>query len=415
MIAVTASELAFITGTADSSPNKTMYDFTSSINRARTGSIKIDMAPEPVKGSGLVPLTIADQEFAVAPEITDAVCKAAAHGIYGYTYADSEYRSAVNSWMLRRHNWNISKHNLFTVNGVVTALGIAVRALTTEGEGIVIQPPVYPPFAGTVRKNNRILVENPLILRSNTYEIDFDDLDSKTRPQNVKMLILCSPHNPVGRVWTKQELLRLGEICKRNNIIVLADEIHNDLIHNGAEHTVFASLGDFADFTVTCTAVSKTFNLAGLACSNILISNDTIADRFKAAAERENTSCVPYFARAATIAAYTKAEQWLDELNGVIESNFNLLYSFLRTELPMLNAIRAEGTYLAWIDMRSLGLSDSALEELMLKNYLALDEGYIFGTGGSGFERWNLALPQNELKAALERLKAAVLSLQSKQ
>lgn len=146
--------------------------------------------------------------------------------------------------MLRRHNWNISKHKLFTVNGVVTALGIAVRALTTEGDGIVIQPPVYPPFAGTVRKNNRILVENPLILRSNTYEIDFDDLDSKTRPQNVKMLILCSPHNPVGRVWTKQELLRLGEICKRNNIIVLADEIHNDLIHNGAEHTVFASLGD---------------------------------------------------------------------------------------------------------------------------------------------------------------------------
>ena len=163
-------------GTADSSPNKTMYDFTSSINRACTGSIKIDMAPEPVKGSGLVPLTIADQEFAVAPEISDAVCKAAAPGIYGYTYADSEYRSAVNSWMLRRHNWNISKHKLFTVNGVVTALGIAVRALTTEGDGIVIQPPVYPPFAGTVRKNNRILVENPLILRSNTYEIDFDRL-----------------------------------------------------------------------------------------------------------------------------------------------------------------------------------------------------------------------------------------------
>lgn len=150
MIAVTASELAFITGTADSSPNITMYDFTSSINRACTGSIKIDMAPEPVKGSGLVPLTIADQEFAVAPEISDAVCKAAAHGIYGYTYADSEYRSAVNSWMLRRHNWNISKHKLFTVNGVVTALGIAVRALTTEEDGIVIQPPVYPPFAGTV-------------------------------------------------------------------------------------------------------------------------------------------------------------------------------------------------------------------------------------------------------------------------
>lgn len=388
-----------------------MYDFTSSINRADTGSIKIDMAPEPVKGSGLVPLTIADQEFAVAPEITAAICKAAAHGIYGYTYADEKYRQAVDSWMLRRHNWDISSHKLFTVNGVVTALGIAVRALTSEGDGIVIQPPVYPPFAGTVRKNNRVLIENPLILRNNAYEPDFEDLDAKTRPDNVKMLILCSPHNPVGRVWTEAELRRIGEICKRNNVIVLADEIHNDLVHHGAKHTVFAAIEDFADFTVTCTAVSKTFNLAGLACSNILISNDSIAEKFKATAERENTSCVPYFARAATVAAYTEAELWLNELNSVIESNFDLLYSFVQAELPMLKAVKAEGTYLAWIDMRALGLSDSALEELMLKNFLALDEGYIFGTGGSGFERWNLALPRAELKAALERLKAAVLSL----
>lgn len=388
-----------------------MYDFTNSINRANTGSIKIDMAPEPVKGSGLVPLTIADQEFAVAPEIREAIKSAVDHGIFGYTHADEAYRNAVDSWMKRRHGWDTANLNMFTTNGVVTALGIAVRSLTNEGDGVVIQPPVYPPFAGAVLKNNRKLVENLLINNDGHYEIDFADLDEKTKKDDVKLMILCSPHNPTGRVWTNEELSRLGEICKRNNVIVLSDEIHNDLILPGNKHTVFASIPGMADNCIICTAVSKTFNLAGLSCSNIFIPNDEIAGRFKELIVKENTTCVPYFARAATIAAYNSAEKWLDELNLVIDSNFKLLYAYIKENLPSIKVTRAEGTYLAWLDMRALGLDDEALEKLMLKNYLALDEGYIFGTNGNGFERWNLALPKTALLSSLERLKTAVDSI----
>lgn len=389
-----------------------MYDFTTPINRVGTGSIKIDMAPEPIKGSGFVPLTIADQEFAVAPEIIEAIKNAANHGIFGYTYDDVEYRSAVDSWMERRHDWNTSAFHMFTTNGVVPALGIAVRAFTEPGDGIVIQPPVYPPFAGSIRKNDRRIVENPLIYHNGRYEIDFDDLDEKTKPEDVKLLILCNPHNPVGRVFTRIELQRIGEICKRNNCIVVCDEIHNDLILPGNKHTIFASIDDFADFSVICTAVSKTFNLAGLACSNIFIKNADLAARFKTIADRDNSGCVPYFARAATIAAYNYAEKWLDDLICVIDMNFKKLYSFVENELPGISVICAEGTYLAWLDMRSLQLSDAELEKLMLDNFLALDEGYIFGTNGSGFERWNLALPEKELEKALNRLRDAVRSAQ---
>lgn len=387
-----------------------MYDFTTLINRAGTGSIKIDMAPEPVKGSGFVPLTIADQEFAVAPEIVEAIKRAADHGIFGYTYDDIEYRSAVDSWMKRRHEWDTSAFKMFTTNGVVPALGIAVRAFTEPGDGVVIQPPVYPPFAGTVKKNNRRLVENPLIYRNGRYEIDFDDLSEKTKPDDVKLLILCSPHNPVGRVYTRNELRQVGEICKRNNCLVVCDEIHNDLILPGYKHTVFASIDNFSDFSITCTAVSKTFNLAGLACSNIFIQNAELAKKFEKIAERDNSGCVPFFARAATIAAYNLAEKWVDELIRVIDKNFRKLYSFVEDNLSEISVTHAEGTYLAWLDMRKLLLDDTELENLMLKNHLALDEGYIFGTNGSGFERWNLALPESELDKALSRLKEAVQS-----
>lgn len=388
-----------------------MYDFVNPINRACTGSSKFDRVSEPVRGSGIVPLTIADQEFAAAPEIRTAVKEAADHGIYGYTYADKLYRDAVDSWMMKRHRWDTSKFAMSTTPGVVTALGLAVRAFTEEGDGVVIQPPVYPPFAKTVTINNRKLVNNPLILKNGKYYMDFDDLDAKTKDESVKLLILCSPHNPVGRVWTKEELMRLGEICLKNHVFVVSDEIHFDLIRKGSEHTIFAMLPGMADNCIICTAASKTFNLAGLTCSNIFIPNPEKAAIFKAVANRDCKVGTPYFARAATIAAYTKAEKWLDELNVVLDENFEYLYSYFEENLPMLHAFRAEGTYLAWIDMRALKLSDEELEKLMLRNYLALDEGYIFGANGSGFERWNLALPKSLLADALERLKTAVYSV----
>lgn len=388
-----------------------MYNFTTPINRAHTGSIKVDIAPEPVKGSGIVPLTIADQEFHVAPEIQAAIKNAADHGVYGYTYADAEYRSSVNAWMRRRHNWNTDGWIMFTTPGVVAALGLAVRAFTEKGDGIIIQPPVYPPFASTIKNNDRIVIENPLIYSDGKYTIDFCDLEAKASMPNVKMIILCSPHNPVGRVWTKEELFKVGEICKKNNVFVLCDEIHNDLILPHNVHTVFATIPGMEDNCMICTAVSKTFSLAGLCCSNIFVKNEVAAKRFKETIRRESLDHIPYFSRAATIAAYNESERWLDELIDTLDGNFRLLYDYLDKNLPMLHAVRTEGTYLAWIDMNELALSDEQLEMLMLDNFLALDEGYIFGTNGSGFERWNLALPRQLLTDALDRLKTAVDSI----
>lgn len=385
-----------------------MYDFKTHIDRAGTGSIKTDIAPESVKDSGLVPLSVADMELAVAPEIRDAIKQAVDRGIFGYTYADEAYSCAVRSWMKTRHGFDTDGFKLITTGGVVPALRYAVEAFCDKGEGVVIQPPVYMMFANAIETAERRIVENPLIFENGRYTMDFDDLDKKTQPDDVKLLLLCSPHNPVGRVWTRDELIRLGDICKKNGVIVVADEIHNDLLLSGAVHTVFATLPGMDEISITCTATSKTFNLAGLSCSNIFIKNESLSERFKTVADRAGAGLVPYFARAATIAAYTKCAAWVDELNEHIASNFELMYSFIKRELPMLNVIRAEGTYLAWIDMRELGLEDKALEELVVSHGLALDEGYLFGTGGSGFERWNLALPSYLLHRALEHLKSAV-------
>ena len=385
-----------------------MYDFKTHIDRTDTGSIKTDIAPESVKDSGLVPLSVADMELSVAPEIIEAVKLAADKGIFGYTYADREYSAAVRSWMKTHHNFDTEGFTLITTNGVVPALRFAVEAFLEKGEGVVIQPPVYMMFANAIETAERRIVENPLVFENGRYVMDYDDLDKKTSPDDVKLLLLCSPHNPVGRVWTKGELARLGEICAKNNVIVVADEIHNDLLLNGAEHTVFATIPGMDQISITCTATSKTFNLAGLSCSNIFIKNGSIAERFKKAADRAGAGLVPYFARAATIAAYTRCAGWVDELNTHIASNFELMYSFIERELPMLKVIRAEGTYLAWLDMRALHLEDKALEELVLAHGLALDEGYLFGSGGSGFERWNLALPTDILQKALTQLKLAV-------
>lgn len=385
-----------------------MYDFKTHIDRTATGSIKTDIAPESVKDSGLVPLSVADMELPVAPKIVEAIKQAADKAIFGYTYADSTYTQAVRSWMLSRHNFDTKGFKLITTNGVVPALRFAVEAFCEKGEGVVLQPPVYMMFKNAIETAERRVVENPMIFENGRYTIDFDDLEKKTSPADVKLLLLCSPHNPVGRVWTKDELIKLGDICKRNGVMVVADEIHNDLLLNGAEHTVFATLPGMDDISITCTATSKTFNLAGLSCSNIFIKNIEIAERFKKAADRAGAGLVPYFARAATIAAYTQCSDWVDELNSHIASNFDLMYSFIEHELPMLKVIRAEGTYLAWIDMRALELDDASLEKLMLSHGLALDEGYLFGSGGSGFERWNLALPTDILSKALEQLKIAV-------
>lgn len=389
-----------------------MYDFDTVIDRHGTASVKWDMAPEAIKEKGYTPLTIADMEFKAAPEIIRGIEEALKHGIFGYTYADESYFNAVAGFMKRRRGYDVEREWLIITNGVVSALGLCVRAFTSPGDGIIIQPPVYPPFMSAIANNGRNIVENPLILSDGRYSIDFDDLEAKCAGEDVKMMLLCSPHNPVGRVWSYDELLKLGEICKRHNVLVIADEIHGELILPGFKHTTFATIPGMADNCVVCTAMSKTFNLAGMCCSNIFVSDPDIREKLANVIRIEGASAMPALSRSAAIAAMTEGDAWLDELLSYIEGNFSYLYEFIEKRLPMIRCIRAEGTYLAWLDLRALSLSDEALERLMIdKGGLALDEGYIFGTGGSGFERINLAVPRSILIDALERFEAAVLSV----
>lgn len=385
------------------------YDFESKISRWHTGAAKWDFAPQHIKDGGYLPLTIADMEFKTAPAITDAIKEAAEHGIFGYTYPDDEYFNALKGWMKERHDFDIEREWLLTTAGVVVALGAIVREFTTEGDGVIIQPPVYPPFMSQVSGNNREIIENPLIYSDGRYTVDFEDLEKKCKAPNAKLLILCNPHNPVGRVWSRDELKRMGEIAKENGVIVLSDEIHGELILPGYRHTTFATIEGMADNCIICTAMSKTFNLAGMCLSNILIPNAELKERLGRRLGREAAFGIPALSRYAAIAAFTKGGEWLDELIMYVNGNFEYLYDFVEKRLPMLKCIKAEGTYLAWIDMRALGLNNEQLEDLMLnKAFLQLDEGYIFGESGSGFERINLAMPRYELQAALERMEKAI-------
>ncbi len=386
------------------------YDFTSSIDRSNTGAYKYDMMPEPLRGSGIVPMTIADMEFSAPPEVNEAVVKAARHGCYGYTGPQGEYLDAVKHWQKTRHGWDIEDDWYVVTNGIVQALGIAVRAFTRPGDSVILQSPVYTPFYGAIKDNGRIIVENPLIENNGRYEMDFDDLEAKCADPSVKLMLLCSPHNPVGRVWTKDELARVAEITGRNGVLVISDEIHNDLILPGNTHTVFAKTA--GSRCIVCTAVSKTFNLAGLSCSNILIPDKELRERFSERAHMDGCGCVPYIARFATIAAYTECAGWLDELLQVVNGNFEYLYAFVNERLPRLSVTRAEGTYLAWIDMRGLGMDHEALSGFLVeKARIADNDGAMFGKAGEGFRRWNLAMPRSVLEDALTRLEKAINEL----
>ena len=384
-----------------------MFDFTKAVDRSNTGAIKQDFAPEPVKGSGFIPMTIADMEFPAPPAVRKAVKRAADHGCYGYTYADAAYMDAVKGWQKRRHDFEIDPDWYVVTNGVVQALGIAVRALTEKGDSVILQSPVYTPFYGAIRDNGRVILDNPLINNNGRYEMDLGDLEEKCSRPETKLMLLCSPHNPIGRVWSADELYSVAKICEKHGVTVVADEIHNDLILPGNSHTVFANIAP--ENCVVCTAISKTFNLAGLSCSNIFVPNEAIREKFSKEAHTSGCGCVPYIARWATIAAYNEGERWLSELIGTVDSNFEYLYDFVEKRLPMFKVTRAEGTYLAWIDMRALGMDHKALSDFIINKALIADnDGEMFGKAGEGFRRWNLAIPRHALEGALTRLEKAV-------
>lgn len=386
-----------------------MYQFNEFINREGTGSVKWEIRAAAVKKAGTVPLSVADMEFRCPPEVTTAVQRAAQHGIYGYTLADDAYFEALRGFMKRRHGSEIERDWLLVTNGVVSALGMCVRALSEPGDAVVIQPPVYAPFLESITANGRKPYFNQLVLKDGRYEINFNEFETFCAKEETKLFILSSPHNPVGRIWTTEELQRLAQICAAHGVKIIADEIHADIILEGYHHTSMLNIPAAKENCAVCTAVSKTFNLAGLSCSDIFVPNAEMRKKLARQQAQDHAFGMNYFARAASIAAHTQCDAWLDELNAYLTKNFQLMYDFIGQRLPVLDCIRAEGTYLAWVDMRALGLSDCELKDFCEnKANLALTMGDWFGMGGSGFTRWNVALPMQILSDSLDRFAAAV-------
>lgn len=388
------------------------YDFETVHKRYHTGAFKWDeMIRYGVKESeDIIPFSVADMEFVTAPEIIDALKYELDNSVIGYANPTNEYLETVCNWQKIRHNWDAQPEWILPSHGIVDAFFEAVKVYTHEGEGVMLTTPVYYPMYSAIKLNRRILVESPMINMGDHYEIDFDDFERKAQDKNTKMFILCSPHNPCGRVWTKEELMRISDICIKNNVLVVSDEIHYDLIMPGYQHTVYASLSDeAANNCIICTAPSKTFNLAGLQTSNIFIPNSELRKRFLDSLMRTNTNpkCNILGYRACE-AAYKYCSKWLDEAVNIIDINRRTIIEFLAREIPEIKVTTLEGTYLLWLDFNSLGLDYKEIERINHEEArLFFDEGYVFGKQGEGFERWNLACPTKYIKAALERMKAA--------
>lgn len=385
-------------------------DFDTVPNRRGTNCFKYDFAREMGMPEDVLPLWVADMDFPTAPAVLERLHALAEHGIFGYTGVKDAYFSAVHNWYAQRFGWETQRSWLVTTPGVVFAIAIAIRAFTQKGDAILIQQPVYYPFANKVTENDRQLVVNPLVLKNGRYEMDFADMERKIVDNRVKMLLLCSPHNPVRRVWTKEELLRVGEICQKHGVLVVSDEIHADFTYAGHTHHVFASVkSEFADFTITCTAPSKTFNLAGLQNSNIFIPNRQLRHAYKkelSACGCGGTNCM---GMAACQAAYEAGADWLEQLKQYLAGNLAYIRQFLREKLPEIALIEPEGTYLVWLDLRKLGLTEQQQRQLIVQDAkLWLDTGTLFGQGGDGFERINIACPRATIKQAMQRLERAV-------
>lgn len=386
------------------------YDFNTIIDRKNTNSLKYDFAVERGRPEDILPLWVADMDFQAPAEVLDAIHMAVSHGIFGYSEVKGDYFAVLHDWFYEHHGWDTKEHWLIKTPGVVFAIALAVKAFTKKGEGVLIQQPVYYPFEETILLNDRKLVVNYLIQVNGRYSIDFEDFEQQIIAEDVKLFILCNPQNPVGRVWSREELNRMGEICIRHRVIIVSDEIHCDFTYPGYTHTVFAGMKEaFADQTITCTSPSKTFNLAGLQVSNIFIKNETIRCRFVKELNKSGYSQLNLLGLVACKAAYQYGEPWLTKLKAYLYDNLNYTREYLRDNLPMIKLIEPEGTYLIWLDFTALGLSKRELKELIVnKAKLWLDGGQIFGKNGSGYERINIACPRETLKKALEQLSNAM-------
>lgn len=388
-------------------------DFSKVIERDHTNCLKYDFRVARGMPADILPLWVADMDFQISSYIQDAIEKQVRHGIYGYSEAGKDYFEAVSSWLKQQHGWVVQPQWLVKTPGVVFALAMAVKAFTNVGDGVLIQKPVYYPFSGVILDNKRKVVDNTLTLgEDGRYHIDFEDFEEKVVNENVKLFFLCNPHNPVGRVWEREELERLGDICYRHNVIVVSDEIHSDFVWKG-KHQVFADLKEeYREISVTCTAPSKTFNIAGLQVSNIFIPNTRLRHQFKRQLDASGYSQLNAVGIVACEAAYRDGREWYDGVCSYIKENIEYVGKYLEGNIPGVKLLKPEGTYLLWLDFRELHLSDTALEDLIIKKAgLWLDSGAIFGDAGKGFQRINAACPREILEKALNKLEEAVLSL----
>lgn len=376
------------------------YDFDKTIDRRATNSHKWDSAPE-----GVLPMWVADMDFRTAPAIIDALQKRVAHGIFGYTRVPDAYYDAVTSWFSRRHGWDIDREWIIYTSGVVPAVSAVIKALTVPGDKVIVQTPVYNCFFSSIRNNGCEIVSNPLRRTADTYKMDFDALERCAADPRTKVMLLCNPHNPAGRVWTPDELTRLGNICLRNGVTVVADEIHCELVYQGFKYTPFASLSDaFLHRSVTCVSPSKAFNIAGLQIANIVAFDNDLRSRIDKAININEVCDVNPFGVAATIAAYNEGEEWLNQLVDYLHGNYEAMAEFCRRELAEFPITRLEGTYLVWMDCSSLGMSSDALEHALLDDArLWLNAGTMYGAEGEGYMRWNIACPRSVMLDGLNR------------
>ncbi len=388
------------------------YDFDRVIPRTNTDSVKWMGLQDRFGVTDALPLWVADMDFESPAPVVQALVQRAQHGIFGYPWRSDAYYSAIVGWLARRHGWRVQRDWITVAPGVVTSLSVAVHALTQPGDKIVIQTPVYPPFFSAVRNNGRQLVRNPLRFENHFYRMDLQDLERKI-DKRTKLLILCSPHNPVGRVWSREELAALGEICVRHDLLILSDEIHSDLILSGHRHTPIATISDeLAERTLTFLAPSKTFNIPGLGTSFVVTPDENLRTRFKGMAENLGLEAGNVFGLLALQVAFDQGEEWLEQLLDYLAGNLDWATRFIRERIPGIQAVCPEGTYLLWLDCRGLGLEPAALKDFMLRQArVALNDGREFGKEGEGFQRLNVGCPRSVLAEALTRIETAVHSL----
>lgn len=380
------------------------YDFDKKVVREGTSCLKYDRRDVIFNNADVIPMWVADMDFETPDFVRFAMIERAMHPIFGYTFRDDSYYEAMIGWLQRRHNWKVEQDWILYTPGVVPALHLAVNALTEKGDKIILQPPVYFPFFSVVKNHERTLVENPLLNSNGAYRIDFDLLAKQAK--DAKMLILCNPHNPVGRSWTVEELNKIANICLENNIIVVSDEIHNDLVLPPHRHQVFANLSEeVANITLTAHAASKTFNLAGLSSASMIISNPELRERYQEALTALHLQVGNVFGFEAFKAAFQQGDAWLDQLISYVQKNIDYAVDYLNQKLPKIKVRKPEATYLLWLDFSEYGLSEEELSKLLVdKAGLGLNKGRMYGQGGENHMRMNMACPLDTVKVAVERL-----------